>query len=73
MGERKRETVKEREREREREREKDEESMRIGKERKGKVPENRMCQNCMPTMNVNTLPVLESRTTGSDEKCSNHF
>ena len=32
MGERKRETVKERERERERE--KDEESMRIGKERK---------------------------------------
>ena len=47
MGERKRETVKERERE------KDEESMRIGKE--GKVPENQMCQNCMPTMNVNTL------------------
>ena len=37
MGERKRETVKERERKRERgvrEREKDEESMRIGKERK---------------------------------------
>ena len=56
MGERKRETVKERKREKERgvrEREKDEESMRIGKE--GKVPEKQMCQNCMPTMNVNTL------------------
>ena len=36
MGERKRETVKERERERERERGKDEESMRIGKERKNR-------------------------------------
>ena len=47
MGERKRETVEERERE------KDEESMRIGKERK--VPEKQMCQNCMLTMNVNTL------------------
>ena len=23
--------------------------------RKGKVPEKQMCQNCMPTMNVNTL------------------
>ena len=53
MGERKRETIKERERERERgelerEREKDEESMRIGKERKSPG-------KCMPTMNVNTL------------------
>ena len=35
MGDRKRETVKERERERER--------------------EKQMCQNCVPTMNVNTL------------------
>ena len=62
MGERKRETVKERERERGvREREKDEESM------KGKFPEKQMCQNYMPTMNVNTLytvkqPDLEHRT-----------
>ena len=31
-----------------REREKDEESMRI-------VLEKQMCQNCMPTMNVNTV------------------
>ena len=36
-----------------REKEKDEESMRIGKERRS--PEKQMCQNCMPTMNVNTL------------------
>ena len=43
MGERKRETVKERERERERE---------GGEERERK---KQMCQNCMPTMNVNTL------------------
>ena len=42
MGERKRETVKERE--------KDEE-----KGRKGKVLEKQMFRNCMPTMNVNTL------------------
>ena len=56
MGERKRETVKERERERERgvrEREKDEESMRIGKEKKSL--KNRCAKNCMLTMNVNTL------------------
>ena len=45
VGERKRKTVKERE--------KDEESMRIGKEKN--FPEKQMCQNCMPTMNVNTL------------------
>ena len=25
------------------------------KSRKGKVPEKQMCQNCMPTINVNTL------------------
>ena len=54
MRERGRLLKRERERERgEREREKDEESMRIGKERK--VPEKQTCQNCMPTMNVNTL------------------
>ena len=47
-----------RERERERERKKDEESMRIGKERK--IPEKQMCQNCMPTMNVNTLCCIYS-------------
>ena len=47
MGEKKRETVKERERERERRGEYE--------GRKGKVPEKQMCQNCMPTMNVNTL------------------
>ena len=40
MGERKRETEKEGERE---------------IERRGKVPEKWMCQNCMPAMNVNTL------------------
>ena len=39
MGERKRVTVKERERE----------------ERGGSEREKQMCQNCMPTMNVNTL------------------
>ena len=39
-------------RESERVREKDEESMRMEKE--GKVPEKQMCQNCMPTMNMNT-------------------
>ena len=53
MGERKRETVRERERERGggvKKREKDEESMR-----KGKVPEKQMCRNCTPIMNVNTL------------------
>ena len=63
--------VKDRERERERcgsewvrergrllEREKDEESMRIGKEKQ-------MCQNCMPTMNVNTLCIVHINT---DEK-----
>ena len=42
----------EREREGDKNRERDEESMRIGEE--GKVPEKQMCQNCMPTMNVNT-------------------
>ena len=42
MVERKRETVKERERERERKRERSER-------------EKQMCQNCMPTMNVNNL------------------
>ena len=41
-----------REREGDKNRERDEESMRIGEE--GKVPEKQMCQNCMPTMNVNT-------------------
>ena len=46
-GERKRETVKERERERKRERE--------GRERER---EKQMCQNCMPTMNVNTLCII---------------
>ena len=43
MGERKRETVKERERVRER---------GGGSERER---EKQMCQNCMPTMNVTTL------------------
>ena len=50
MGERKRETVKERERERERRGEY--ENRREGKEKSLK---KQMCQNCMPTMNVNTL------------------
>ena len=55
MGERKRETVKERERERgvrERERRAEYEN-RGGKEYI--VPEKQMCQNCMPTTNVNSL------------------
>ena len=43
MVENKRVTVTERERERERE------------GRKGKVPEKQMCQNCMPTIYVNSL------------------
>ena len=54
MGERKRETVKEREREgseRERERRGEYEN-REGKEKSLK---KQMCQNCMSTMNVNTL------------------
>ena len=59
MGERKRGTVKEREREREREggeREKKRNTRRVREQgRKGKFPEKQMCQNCMPTMNVNTL------------------
>ena len=52
MGERKRETVKERERERQRsERERE----RRGEYENREVPEKQMCQNCMATMNVNTL------------------
>ena len=47
MVERKRETVKERERKRRRERE----GERGVREREKK----QMCQNCMPTINVNTL------------------
>ena len=46
MGERKRETVRERERDR-----RGEYENREGKE----VPEKQICQNCMPTMNVYTL------------------
>ena len=47
----------ERERERgERERDRERKTRRVReKGRKGKVPEKQMFQNCMPTMNVNTL------------------
>ena len=64
MGERKRETIKERERERERKRGRKREGSERERERRGeyenregkeKFPEKQMCQNCMPTIYVNSL------------------
>ena len=54
MGERKRETVKERKRGGERERERERQREYENREGKEKSLKKQMCQNCIPTMNVST-------------------